>query len=120
MVAKCVLCYRTDTGRGKGYKLLRNKEITAGAVPPNDGVIRFASNMRSCSFCIDSACLEVLPLVLKDDSEGFLSKSTHSFILNIHNKIYSFPNDKRVINGLPNRIREILKKYDQAQHKTDA
>ena len=88
-------------------------------VPPNPGVIDFCSGLLSCQFCIDDACLRILPEVLKNDSAGILNSDCSSFTLIIEGKNYKFPNDKRVINGIHNRIIEILKKNDKSEHKTN-
>ena len=88
----------------------------SNAIPANPGEIQFESNRLGCSFCLDPACMKILPEMLKDDSEGLLDKSCERFTLTIHGKLYKFPNDKRVINGITNRIQEIIKKHDKSEH----
>jgi len=92
----CLLCCHTKTGRGKF------------GTPSSLGVCTFESSQMRGMFCIDDDCLKELPLVLQDPKEPWLSEQDSDFILTINGKDYKFPNDGRVIRGLPNRIKEIL------------
>ena len=102
---------------------MNNLAVKCLCCKKNDGNIQVSSGV-TFYICGESTCksrkgLTVGEWLLEghDDKSGntgnyYLIKDCDQFSLNIHGKIHFIPNDKRVVKGLHNKIRELVLKFE--------